>query len=82
MLKEEFGIADDRKVILYSGNIGEKQGLEIVIAAAQKLAMKNYVFLFVGQGGGKENLKKMSSDLNLIMSFLNLYSLMIYYQHY
>ncbi|MBW4941761.1 glycosyltransferase WbuB, partial [Klebsiella pneumoniae] len=65
MLKEEFGIADDRKVILYSGNIGEKQGLEIVIAAAQKLAMKNYVFLFVGQGGGKENLKKMSSDLNL-----------------
>lgn len=40
MLKEEFGIADDRKVILYSGNIGEKQGLEIVIAAAQKLAMK------------------------------------------
>ncbi|WP_159198485.1 glycosyltransferase, partial [Klebsiella pneumoniae] len=37
----------------------------IVIAAAQKLAMKNYVFLFVGQGGGKENLKKMSSDLNL-----------------
>ncbi|SCW73185.1 colanic acid biosynthesis glycosyl transferase WcaI [Klebsiella quasipneumoniae] len=65
MLKEEFGIAEDRKVILYSGNIGEKQGLEIVIAAAQKLAMKNYIFLFVGQGGGKENLEKMSLDLKL-----------------
>ncbi len=50
-LKEEFGIAEEQKVILYSGNIGEKQGLEIVISAAQKMTANNYVFLFVGQGG-------------------------------
>lgn len=64
-LKEALGIPEDKKVILYSGNIGEKQGLEIVVSAAQKMATKNYVFLFVGQGGGKENLEKMCVTLNL-----------------
>ncbi|HFP9333022.1 TPA: glycosyltransferase WbuB [Raoultella planticola] len=64
-LKEALGIPEDKKVILYSGNIGEKQGLEIVVSAAQKMAIKNYVFLFVGQGGGKENLEKMCVTLNL-----------------
>ncbi len=64
-LKEEFGIAEEQKVILYSGNIGEKQGLEIVISAAQKMTANNYVFLFVGQGGGKEKLERMSAELDL-----------------
>ena len=64
-LKEEFGIAKEQKVILYSGNIGEKQGLEIVISAAQKMTANNYVFLFVGQGGGKEKLERMSAELDL-----------------
>lgn len=63
-LKEEFGIAEEQKVILYSGNIGEKQGLEIVISAAQKMTANNYVFLFVGQGG-KEKLERMSAELDL-----------------
>ena len=64
-LKDELGIPEDKKVILYSGNIGEKQGLEIVISAAQKMATRDYVFLFVGQGGGKEKLEKMCATLNL-----------------
>ncbi|QGN38807.1 glycosyltransferase WbuB [Klebsiella oxytoca] len=66
-LKEELGIPKDKKVILYSGNIGEKQGLELVLSAAQEMATKNCIFLFVGQGGGKENLEKMSANLNNVI---------------
>ena len=35
-LRAELGLPDDQKIILYSGNIGEKQGLESVIDAAQQ----------------------------------------------
>ncbi|HBQ8522883.1 TPA: WcaI family glycosyltransferase, partial [Klebsiella pneumoniae] len=34
-LSQKFEIPPDHKVVLYSGNIGEKQGLEIVIEAAK-----------------------------------------------
>src|SRR5699024_12626985 len=33
-LRNQLGLADNKKIILYSGNIGEKQGLENVIEAA------------------------------------------------
>ena len=36
-LRAELGIAADRIVALYSGNMGEKQGLEVVLEAAKKL---------------------------------------------
>jgi colanic acid biosynthesis glycosyl transferase WcaI len=31
-LRQTLGLPEDKKIILYSGNIGEKQGLENVIA--------------------------------------------------
>ncbi len=33
----QLGLPDNKKIILYSGNIGEKQGLENVIEAADRL---------------------------------------------
>ncbi|MBN6248076.1 colanic acid biosynthesis glycosyltransferase WcaI, partial [Escherichia coli] len=33
-LRNQLGLPDNKKIILYSGNIGEKQGLENVIEAA------------------------------------------------
>lgn len=36
-LRQQLGLPDDKKIILYSGNIGEKQGLESVIDAAALL---------------------------------------------
>ena len=39
-LRAELGIAADRIVALYSGNMGEKQGLEVVLEAAQKLCAR------------------------------------------
>lgn len=57
-LKKSFGFADQDRIILYSGNLGEKQGLEILIEAAQHFSTQKHVkFLIVGSGGGKAKLE-------------------------
>ena len=60
-LRAQLGLPEDQKIILYSGNIGEKQGLESVIEAAQLLNEHPWMFVIVGQGGGKARLEKMVS---------------------
>jgi colanic acid biosynthesis glycosyl transferase WcaI len=61
----QLGLPEDQKIILYSGNIGEKQGLESVIEAAQQLNEHPWMFVIVGQGGGKARLEKMVSERGL-----------------
>ena len=34
-LRKEFGFSEEDKVILYSGNLGEKQGLESIVEVAK-----------------------------------------------
>jgi colanic acid biosynthesis glycosyl transferase WcaI len=47
----------DRFVVLYAGNLGLSQGLEHVLAAAEKLINKeDLCFVFVGDGAGREHL--------------------------
>ncbi|WP_269618874.1 glycosyltransferase WbuB [Zhongshania sp. BJYM1] len=55
-LRVELGVSGSNKLILYSGNIGEKQGLEQLIEAADILKDKPYDFVIVGDGGGREKL--------------------------
>jgi len=64
-LKKQFKIPTDHKVALYSGNIGEKQGLEIVIEAAKTLASEKIFFLIVGNGAGKDKLEALASAQQL-----------------
>ncbi|WP_336219216.1 colanic acid biosynthesis fucosyltransferase WcaI [Citrobacter amalonaticus] len=64
-LRQQLGLPDDKKIILYSGNIGEKQGLENVIVAAEQLQAQPLIFAIVGQGGGKARLEKMASERGL-----------------
>lgn len=64
-LRNQLGLPDDKKIVLYSGNIGEKQGLENVIEAAAQLRDKPLVFAIVGQGGGKARLEKMARERGL-----------------
>mgnify|MGYP001088390376 CR=1 FL=1 len=64
-LKRQLALPDDKKIILYSGNIGEKQGLENVIAAANALREQPWLFVIVGQGGGKARLEKLAQDQKL-----------------
>ena len=64
-LRERLGLPAERKIILYSGNIGEKQGLESVITAAEQLREQPWLFAIVGQGGGKARLEKMAAERGL-----------------
>lgn len=53
------GIDFDKKLVLYSGSMGEKQGLEAVIEAASQLKNRHDIhFLLVGEGGAKRRLVK------------------------
>ncbi|MDI9363502.1 MAG: WcaI family glycosyltransferase [Flavobacterium sp.] len=54
------GIPLNKKVFFYSGAIGEKQGLEIILAVAPTIAQKcvDVVFVISGSGPYKEKLKQ------------------------
>ena len=57
--RERLNIAATDVVALYSGNMGTKQGLEILAAAAQRLAERQsgIVFVFCGDGAGRHELQ-------------------------
>ncbi|MBN7816359.1 WcaI family glycosyltransferase [Algoriphagus pacificus] len=65
-LRESFGLKKSDQVVLYSGNMGEKQGLEFILDAA--LSFKNDTsiqFVIVGDGGAKKRLEEQAQDLGL-----------------
>jgi len=63
-LRKQFSIKPEQKVILYSGNIGEKQNLKSVIDIAEKMLIsnKNCIFLIVGDGAAK---KRLTDDVKI-----------------
>lgn len=64
--RDKWGFSEIDKVILYSGNIGKKQGLEIVLdAAVQYQDRPDVHFVFVGQGAHREELEKMADERSL-----------------
>jgi colanic acid biosynthesis glycosyl transferase WcaI len=65
-LRSNFGISTQDKVVLYSGNLGEKQGLELILKVAEKFKEdSNIKFLIVGSGGAKERLESLKQKLGL-----------------
>jgi colanic acid biosynthesis glycosyl transferase WcaI len=65
-LKKELGFNKEDKILLYSGNIGEKQGLEVILDAALFLChLKNLHFVFVGEGANKINLMESAKRMKL-----------------
>jgi colanic acid biosynthesis glycosyl transferase WcaI len=54
----ELGYADDDFIVLYSGNIGAKQGLNTLLEAANKLedSNKKIKFVIAGEGPAKKSL--------------------------
>ena len=65
-LKREFGFAETNKIILYSGGIGEKQGLESILYAARDLRKHSDLkFVICGSGPYKSHLKGMAQNLHL-----------------
>lgn len=54
-------------LVLYSGNIGEKHGIETIIQAAQQLiGSPNIQFVLCGRGAAYSRIKKLSEGLNNI----------------
>jgi colanic acid biosynthesis glycosyl transferase WcaI len=65
-LKETFGFPSTSKILLYSGAIGEKQGLEAILYTAKELqADEDVLFLICGSGPYKNNLVALSERLGL-----------------
>lgn len=64
--KQRLGLEPEDKVILYAGNMGKKQGLEIVIEAAESFKERADVkFLMVGAGAHAEVLKSTAKQKHL-----------------
>lgn len=67
--REEFGVAEEH-VLLYSGNIANKQGLEIIPETARRLAhRKDLRFVICGQGPFLDELKALSADCDNVSFF-------------
>jgi colanic acid biosynthesis glycosyl transferase WcaI len=53
-MRHELGIPPSSKVILYSGNLGEKQGVELLIDVAAELQIQtDILFVIAGEGASK-----------------------------
>lgn len=66
--RKELAIKDSSIVALYSGNMGEKQGLEVVIEAARSLAKNdNILFVMCGSGAALSRLQELAKGLDNIL---------------
>jgi len=61
-----FDFDKDTQIVLYSGNVGEKQGLELIIELAKKYEKnRKVVFLIVGEGPKRAELEQKKSKFGL-----------------
>jgi len=66
-LRDELNIPIEKILLLYSGNIGEKQGLELIIDVAQVFendGINEFYFVFCGDGGARRRLMELSKNLS------------------
>lgn len=65
-LKKKFGFKESDWIVLYSGALGEKQGIESILIAAKELAtFSDLKFIVCGNGPFKERLKGLAVQLKL-----------------
>lgn len=65
-LHEDLGLDTNKKLIVYSGNIGEKQGLERILFVAKGLEKINELhFVIIGEGSFKDKLLSINNNLDL-----------------
>jgi colanic acid biosynthesis glycosyl transferase WcaI len=58
-VRREFGAGPDDVLVLYAGNMGEKQGLDLVLDAAERLRERAEIrFAMVGAGAARERLER------------------------
>jgi len=65
VLRDNLGLTDDAVVALYAGNMGAKQGLELISDAAVHLANeRNLVFVLCGDGAAADALREQMADMD------------------
>lgn len=66
-MRSEWAVPNDVKVILYAGNIGKKQGLELLFPVAEAFLARrpDVLFVIVGEGAAKEGLERVVVDSGL-----------------
>lgn len=65
-LRAEMGFSSTDKIVLYSGNLGEKQGLDAIIKIASRFKTdKTVKFVICGSGGGKDKLVQLAEQYQL-----------------
>lgn len=68
--RRELGIAPERCVVMYSGSMGTKQGLDIVLAAARLLEKdepQSPLFVFAGEGHARKKLETDAASLSNVL---------------
>ena len=64
-VRAELGIAAETTLLLYAGNMGEKQGLDVVVVAAERLqTTPGLLFLMVGTGAAHARLQARAVGLS------------------
>lgn len=67
-LRREWELEDSDLVILYSGNMGEKQGLEVLVEAAERLRTRADIrFLLCGDGAARPRLERLAQGLGNVL---------------
>lgn len=65
-LRYRFELEQTDQIVLYSGNLGEKQGLEMIVELANQMRERvGLKFLIVGSGGAKARLEQMVTEYAL-----------------
>lgn len=74
-VREDMGLTAEQTVLLYAGSMGEKQGLDLILAAAEKLrGMEQLIFVMVGEGGTRHALEEQARLRSLTnIRFFNLF---------
>jgi colanic acid biosynthesis glycosyl transferase WcaI len=64
-LRAELGIGAKTRVVLYSGNMGEKQGLDIILDVARRFtAERDVLFLLCGDGAARSRIDHAAEELS------------------
>ena len=62
-LRVELGIADDSVVALYSGSLGKKQGMELLLDVSQRMAARPEIrFVFCVDGPSREQFAQVAKE--------------------
>jgi colanic acid biosynthesis glycosyl transferase WcaI len=62
-LRHELGL-ENKRVMLYAGNMGQKQGLEVLVEAARRLTgNRDLLFLLCGSGAARAQLEELAEGL-------------------